>query len=81
VIAVSPIERLTERELAVLAELARARSNAAIAAELCLSERSVEKYIAAILQKLGIVDDGFTNRRVSAALLFRAHTSPALSAS
>lgn len=69
----SPLDALSERELEVLAEVACARSNAAIAAALFISERSVEKHIAAILLKLGIVDDGVTNRRVSAALTYLAH--------
>lgn len=71
----SPLDVLSERELEVLAEVARARSNAAIAATLFISERSVEKHIAAILLKLGIVDDGVTNRRVSAALAYLTHAS------
>lgn len=67
---------LSNRELEVLAEVARARSNAAIAASLFISERSVEKHIAAILMKLGIADDGTTNRRVAAALAYLTHASP-----
>jgi DNA-binding NarL/FixJ family response regulator len=81
VITCSPLDVLTERELDVLDELARARSNAAIASSLCLSERSVEKYVASILCKLGIVDDGATNRRVSAVLMYVAHRGPTSSAS
>lgn len=76
----SPLECLTDRECEV-AELAGARSNAAIAAALLISERSVEKHISSILMKLGIADDGVTNRRVSAALVYLTHASPALSAS
>ncbi len=71
----SPLDVLSDRELEVLAEVARARSNAAIAEVLFISERSVEKHVAAILWKLGIVDDGSTNRRVSAALLYLTHAA------
>ncbi len=71
----SPLDVLSERELEVLAEVARARSNAAIADVLFISERSVEKHIAAILWKLRIVDDGSTNRRVSLALAYLAHVA------
>lgn len=66
------LDRLTPRELEVLAELAAGCSNSAIAAALFLSERSVEKHVASILMKLDIVDDGATNRRVSAALSYLA---------
>jgi DNA-binding NarL/FixJ family response regulator len=67
---------LSNRELEVLAEVARARSNAAIAASLFISERSVEKHIAAILMKLGIAEDGTTNRRVAAALTYLSTVHP-----
>lgn len=76
----SPLDVLSDRELEVLAEIARARSNAAIADVLFISERSVEKHVAAILWKLGIVDDGSTNRRVSAALVYVRHTAEIRSA-
>ena len=44
----SPLARLTPRELDVLREMAQGRGNAGIAAELSLSESSVEKYVNAI---------------------------------
>ncbi len=72
----TPLAGLSNRELQVLAEVARARSNAAIAAVLFISERSVEKHVAAILMKLGIADDGTTNRRVSAALTYLSIVHP-----
>ncbi|MDG8176313.1 LuxR C-terminal-related transcriptional regulator, partial [Streptococcus pneumoniae] len=46
------MERLTARERTVLAVLAEGRSNQAIAAQLFVSEASVEKHITAIFQKL-----------------------------
>lgn len=69
----SPLAVLSEREVEVLAEVAKGRSNAAIGEVLYISERSVEKHVASILLKLGIRDDGATNRRVSAALAYLAH--------
>lgn len=66
---------LTRRERAILAELATGRSNAGIAEHLELSERTVEKHINALFAKLGLTEDGISNRRVRAALLFLAATS------
>jgi DNA-binding NarL/FixJ family response regulator len=66
---------LARRELDVLTELATGRSNAAIAERLCLSERSVEKYINTVFVKLGLEEDRSSNRRVKAALLFLGATS------
>jgi DNA-binding NarL/FixJ family response regulator len=68
--AESPLADLTPRELGVLGEMARGRSNAAIAAALHLSERSVEKGIAAVFTKLGLVEQPDANRRVLAVLTF-----------
>jgi DNA-binding NarL/FixJ family response regulator len=68
-----PLSRLTQREIEVLGEVAKGRSNAAIAQTLSLSERSVEKHVASIMMKLDIFADQSTNRRVSAALTFLAH--------
>lgn len=56
--ATSPaaLERLTPRECEVLAEIGRGRSNAAIAAELFLSEATVKTYVSRILTKSGLRD-------------------------
>jgi hypothetical protein len=35
-----------------------------------MSERAVEKHIGAVFQKLGLVDEHVTNRRVMAVLAF-----------
>jgi DNA-binding NarL/FixJ family response regulator len=68
----SPLERLTERETEVMAEMAKGRTNAAIADTLFLSERAVEKHINSIFTKLDLLPERDTNRRVSAVLLFLA---------
>ena len=48
--------QLTARELEVLAELARGRSNREIARGLSLSEKTVKTHVSAILTKLGVQD-------------------------
>ncbi|GAB3851632.1 response regulator transcription factor [Nocardioides maradonensis] len=70
------LERLTDRERAVLQLMAEGRSNAGIAAELSLTVRTIEAYSATIFAKLGLVDDSQTNRRVAAVIawLRGAHT-------
>ena len=66
----SPLDSLTPREIEVLAELARGKSNAAIAETLVLSERAVEKHSNAIFSKLGLTEEPNLNRRVSAVLVY-----------
>ncbi len=68
--ASSPLRGLTEKELAVLEEMARGRTNASISRTLYMSERSVEKHISAVFLKLGLDDEGESNRRVMAVLAF-----------
>ena len=68
----SELDRLTPRELEVLAEMATGRSNAAIAASLVLSERAVEKHTNSIFSKLGLSEERDLNKRVKAVLLFLA---------
>ncbi|MGI8792454.1 MAG: response regulator transcription factor [Acidimicrobiales bacterium] len=65
-----PLGRLTPRETEVLGEMAQGRSNAAIGAELVLSERAVEKHINSIFSKLNLTEERDANRRVKAVLLF-----------
>ncbi len=72
----SPLAGLTPRELQILGEMARGRSNAAVAEELVLTKRAVEKHVNAIFAKLGLrAEDGAVDRRVRAALLFLADGS------
>jgi DNA-binding NarL/FixJ family response regulator len=54
----------------VLSEMARGKSNAAIAATLVLSERAVEKHTNSIFSKLGLSEERDRNRRVAAVLLY-----------
>jgi DNA-binding NarL/FixJ family response regulator len=68
------LERLTPREKEVLELVAEGRSNAAIAAELVLTRRAVERHINSIFSKLRLDDTEHVNRRVLAALLWaRSH--------
>jgi DNA-binding NarL/FixJ family response regulator len=66
------IESLTPREQEVLALMARGKSNAAIADELVLTRRAVEKHVGAIFAKLGLDDERVTSRRVMAVLQYLA---------
>jgi DNA-binding NarL/FixJ family response regulator len=66
------LDELTERERAVLSEIAQGKSNVAIAESLRLSKRAVEKHTHSIFAKLGLVDSVEVSRRVTAALLFLA---------
>jgi DNA-binding NarL/FixJ family response regulator len=68
----SPLRDLTPRERDVLREIAEGKNNAAIAATLFLSERSVEKVIHAIFLKLGLAWEASAHRRVKAVLLYLA---------
>lgn len=61
---------LSERERAVLALMAEGLSNAAIATKLVLSGGAISKYTTSTFDKLGIQDDGVTNRRVRAVLTY-----------
>ena len=64
------VNRLTRRESEVLAELATGGSNRAVAQQLVLSQRAVEKHINSIFAKLGLTADDTVDRRVKAVLMF-----------
>ena len=64
----SLLDDLTDRERDVLALLAEGRSNRAIAKQLYLSPRAVERHVQGIFQKLRLPDGEDTNRRVLAVL-------------
>jgi DNA-binding NarL/FixJ family response regulator len=74
----SPLAELTEREVAVLGEMATGKNNVAIARTLHISERSVEKHTNVLFGKLGLTEERDVNRRVLAVLAFldaRPHRS------
>jgi len=66
----SPLAGLTPREREVLAAMAAGKSNAAIAEELVLTKRAVEKHVGAIFLKLGLPSEDVVSRRVAAVLLY-----------
>jgi len=72
--AESPLGQLTPRERDVLREMAEGKNNAAIAASLVLTERSVEKVIHSIFLKLGIAWEQAVHRRVKAVILYLAES-------
>jgi len=61
---------LTEREREVLGMIAAAESNSAIARELMITTRAVERHVNSIFRKLGLNGSRDVNRRVQAALAF-----------
>ena len=65
-----PLAELSPREREVLALMAEGRTNAAIAAELVVTERAVEKHVTAIFAKLDLPATGEDHRRVLAVLRF-----------
>lgn len=72
----SGLASLTARELDVLERAAQGLSNAAIASELHLSERTVETHIRSIFVKLGLLADDGAHRRVQAVITYlREHGS------
>jgi DNA-binding NarL/FixJ family response regulator len=71
----SPLSELTPREHDVLREMAEGKNNAAIAESLFLTERSVEKVIHAIFQKLDLTWEPSIHKRVKAVVLYLAADS------
>ena len=65
-----PVDTLTDRERDVLARMAEGRSNRAIAADLGLSEHTLERDLTRIFDKLALPVDGEGHRRVLAVLTY-----------
>ena len=72
--AESPLSQLTPRERDVLREMAEGKNNAAIAASLFLTERSVEKVIHSIFLKLGLTWEPAVHKRVKAVVFYLAQS-------
>ena len=70
----SPLSQLTPRERDVLRAMAEGKNNAAIAAALFLTERSVEKVIHSIFLKLGLTWEKAVHKRVKAVILYLAES-------
>jgi DNA-binding NarL/FixJ family response regulator len=64
------LEKLTSREREILAMIAEGRSNTAIATELGITKRAVERHINGIFLKLDLGESSDVNRRVKATLLY-----------
>lgn len=62
------VESLTARQRDVLALIAEGRSNAAIADELQIAERTVVQHTSQVYDRLGIIDSDRSHRRVLAVL-------------
>jgi DNA-binding NarL/FixJ family response regulator len=65
-----PLAVLTDRERDVLALMAEGRSNHAIADQLVVTERAVEKHVTSIFNKLDLAPTADDHRRVLAVLTF-----------
>lgn len=71
----SPLASLSPRELQVLSAIAEGKSNGAIAEELVLTKRAVEKHVGSIFGKLGLPSESLVSRRVSAVLVYLGQTA------
>ena len=65
-----PLDALTGREREVLKLMAEGRTNRAIAAELFISERGIERHVTSIFAKLGLPTTEQDHRRVLAVLAY-----------
>ena len=65
-----PLAALTPREHEVLGLVAEGRTNASIAKQLWLTEKTVETHVRSILGKLDLPQDSDTHRRVLAVVTY-----------
>lgn len=65
-----PLEEVTPREREVLELMAEGRSNSAIASQMVITERAVEKHVTSIFGKLGLPPAAEDHRRVLAVLTY-----------
>jgi len=65
-----PLDRLTPREREVLGLMAEGRSNHAIAEQLVITERAVEKHVTSIFSRLDLPPTAEAHRRVLAVLKY-----------
>lgn len=70
------LARLSDRERDILARLAEGRSNQAVADDMHLAIRSVEKHVSAIFTKLDRPSAATDHRRVLEVLRFINSTAP-----
>ena len=68
----SHFDALTPREQEILALVAEGRSNGAIAEQIVITKRAVERHINSIFMKLDLGDPENISRRVKAAVLYLA---------
>ena len=71
-----PLDRLSPRELEVLALMAEGRSNRAIGERLAVGLKTVECHVSRVFTKLGLHEDRHENRRVLAVLAFLGRDTP-----
>ena len=67
------LQSLTAREREILALMAQGKSNLGIASTIFINEGSVEKHISNIMNKLGLVNEETSHRRVLAAIKYLNH--------
>ena len=65
-----PLHDITPREREVLELMAEGRSNAAIAGQMVVTERAVEKHVTNIFAKLDLTTKPDSHRRVLAVLAY-----------
>src|SRR6476659_8914846 len=73
----SALDELTPREREVLSLMAEGKTNAGIARQLWLTEKTVETHVSSILAKLDLPPDADTHRRVLAVVTFLRRAAPA----